>query len=80
MMETKGALSSNYTIIKQQDVFMVFSKRTLESFDAFRHSVEKLHNTCITQLVSSIVFGISEQNSNKESYDLLVWPFILCLT
>ena len=54
--------------IKQQDVFMVFS---LNSLDVFRHLVEKPHNTCTTQLVSSVVFessyfiGNSEQNSEK---------------
>ena len=40
--------------IKQQD--MVFSKRRVNSLNVFRHSVEKPHNTCTTQLVSSIVF------------------------
>ena len=54
---------------KQQNVFMVFSKRRLNSLDVFRHSVEKPHNTCIRQLVSTIIFessyfiGSSEENS-----------------
>ena len=58
--------------IKQQDVSMVFSKRRLDSLDVFRYSVEKLHNSCTTQLVSSIVFESSyfirssEQNSKKD--------------
>ena len=57
---------------------MVFSKKRLSSLDVFGHSVEKLHDACTTQLVSSIVFessyfiGISEQNSEKEFNDLLV--------
>ena len=34
--------------IKQEDVFMVFSKRTLKSLDVFRHSLEKPYNTCTT--------------------------------
>ena len=57
---------------------MVFSKRRLNSLDVFRDSVEKLHNTCATQLVSSIVLerfyfiGSFEQNSKKEFNDLLV--------
>ena len=71
--------------VKQQGVFMVFSKRRLNSFDVFRHSVEKPHITCTRQLVSSIIFespyfiGSSEQNSEKEFNDLLVWTSILCL-
>ena len=44
--------------IKQQDVFLVFSKRRLSSH-VFRHSVEKPHNTYTTQLVSYIVFQSS---------------------
>ena len=58
---------------------MVFS---LNSLDVFRYSVEKPHNTCTTQLVSSVVFessyfiGSSEQNTEKEFNDLLVWPSI----
>ena len=57
---------------------MVFSKRRLNSLDVFRHSVEKLHNTCTKQLVKSIVFERSyfiesfEENSEKEFNDLLV--------
>ena len=57
---------------------MVFSKRRLNSLDIVRHSVEKPHNTCTTQLVSTIVFensyfiGNSEQNRKKEFYNLLV--------
>ena len=43
-------------IIKQQDVFMVFSKRRTNSLNVFRHSVEKSHNTCTTLLVSSTPF------------------------
>ena len=45
-----------------------FSKRKLKSLGVFRHSVEKPHTTCITQLVNSIVFesfyciGSSQQN------------------
>ena len=68
--------------VKQQGVFMVFSKRRLNSFDVFRHSVEK---PCTTQPVSSIVFESSyitessKQNSEKEFNYLLVWSSILCL-
>ena len=57
--------------IKQQDVFMVFSKRRLNSLAVVRHSVQKPRNTCTTQLVNSIVFessyciGSSEQNNKK---------------
>ena len=46
-------------VIKQQDVFLVFSKRRLNCLDVFRHSVEKPHKTCTTQLVSSTVFESS---------------------
>ena len=69
--------------IKEKDVFKMFSKRRLNSLGVFRHSVEKPHNS--TQLVSSIVFessyfiGSSEQNSETELNDILVWPSILCL-
>ena len=62
----------------------VFKKR-LNSLDVFRHSVERPHKTCTTQLVSSVVFehsyfiGSSKQNSEKEFNDLLVRPAILCL-
>ena len=64
--------------IKQQEVFKMFSKRRLKSLDVFSHSAEKPHNTCTTQLVSSIVFessyfiGSSEQDSKKVFNDLLV--------
>ena len=58
---------------------MVLSKRRLNSHDDFRNSLEKPHNICTTQLVSSTVFessyfvGSSEQNCEKECNDLLVW-------
>ena len=42
--------------MKRQDVFMVFSKRILKSLHVFRHSVGKVHKTCATQLVRSMVF------------------------
>ena len=64
---------------------MVFLKRRMDSLDVFKHLVEKPHNTCTTQLVSSVVFessyfiGFSEQNSEKEFNELLVWHSILCL-
>ena len=46
--------------INQQDVFLVFPKSRLNSLlDVFRHSVERPHNTCPIQLVSSIVFESS---------------------
>ena len=45
--------------IKQQHVFMVFSKRRLNSLDAFTLLVIKPHSTCTTQLVSSTVFESS---------------------
>ena len=45
--------------LKQQDVFMLLSKRTLKSPDIFMHSVEKPYNTCTAQLVSCIVFESS---------------------
>ena len=56
--------------IKQRDVFMMFSKRRLNSLDVFRNSVEKPYNTCTTELVTSIVFesyfiGSPKQNSEK---------------
>ena len=84
-METQREVYDLQDTIKQQDVFMVFSNRRLNSLDIFRHSVEKPHNTCTTQLISSIVFessyfiGSSEQNSEKEFNYILVWPSILCL-
>ena len=64
--------------MKQQEVFIVFLRKIMNSLEVFRYSIEKPHNTCTTQLVSSIVFessyfiGISEQNSEKEFNDLLV--------
>ena len=77
-METQREVYPLTETIKQQDVFMVFSKRRLNSLDVFRYSVENPHNTYTTQLVSSIVFGSSyfigssEQNSEKEFNGLLV--------
>ena len=77
-METHRDVDHLKDTIKQQGVFMVFSKRRLNSLDVFRHSVEKPHNTCTTQLFSSIVFessyfrGSSQQKSEKEFNDLLV--------
>ena len=53
----EGDLASKNTM-KQQDIFMVFSKTRLNSLAVFRNSVEKPHNTCTTQLVSSIVFEV----------------------
>ena len=56
----------------------MFSKMRVNSLDVFRHSVETPDNTCITKLVSSILFessyfiGNSEQNSEKKFSDLLV--------
>ena len=35
---------------KQQDVFMMLSKRVLKFLNVFRHSVEKPHDTYNTQL------------------------------
>ena len=70
-MEAQRSIYHLKDTIKQQDVFMVFSKKRLNSFDGARHSVEKPHNTCTTQLVSFIVsyrsycIGSSEQNSEK---------------
>ena len=84
-METKREVYYLKDRIKQQDVFIVLSKRKLNSLNVFRHSAEKPHNTCTTQVVSSIVFessyciGSSQQNSKNEFYDLLVWISILCL-
>ena len=84
-METQTEIYHLKDKIKQQDVFMVFSKKRLNTFDVFRHSAEKPHNTCTTQLISSIVFESSyfiessKQNSEKEFNDLLVSPPILCL-
>ena len=72
-METSREVYHLKGTIKQQDVFMVFSKRRLNSLDVLRHSVEKPHNTCTTQLVNSVIFGSSKQNSYKEFNDLLVW-------
>ena len=57
--------------IKQQDVFMVFSKRRLNSLAVIRHSVQKPRNTRTTQLINSTVFessyciGSSKQNNKK---------------
>ena len=85
VMETQREVYHLKDTIKQQHVFMAFSKRRLNSLNVIRRSVEKLHNTCTKQLVSSIVFeiscfiGSSEQNSEKEFNDLFVWPSILCL-
>ena len=86
-METKREVYlSSKRYHKAADVFMVFSKRRLNSLDVVRHSVEKPHKTCNTQVVSSIVFessyciGSSQQNSKKEFYDPLVWPSISILS
>ena len=54
--------------IKQQDAFMVFSKRRLDSLYVFRHSVENPHSTCTTQLVISIVFESSYFIGSSEQY------------
>ena len=48
-METEEGLSSKrynsvHGVHGVQDVFMVFPKRTLNSLDVFRHSVEKPRN------------------------------------
>ena len=73
----KGGLSSKRYNNEVRRFHGVFKKET-DSFDVFRHSVEKLHNRCTTQLVSSIAFespyiiGSSKQNSEKEFNDLLV--------
>ena len=48
------------TINKAGRVFIVFSKWRLDSLDVFRHTEETPHNTCTTQLVSSIVFESSK--------------------
>ena len=78
-METSREVYHLKGTIKQQDVFMVFSKRRLNSLDVLRHSVEKPHNTCTTQLVNSVIFessyfiGSSKQKSYEEFNDLLVW-------
>ena len=45
---------------KSSRVFIEFSKRRLKSPDVFRHSVEKPHNTCATQLASFVVFESSK--------------------
>ena len=85
IMETSREVYHLKYTIKQQDAFMAFSKRRLNSLDVFRQSVDKPHNTCTTQLVSSIVIESSysrrnsEQNSEKKNYDLLVWRSILGL-
>ena len=45
IVETQREVYHLKDTIKQQDVFMVFSKRRLNSLDVFRHSVENPHNT-----------------------------------
>ena len=59
IMKTYRGVYHLKDVIKQQDVFLVFSKRRLNCLDVFRHSVEKPHKTCTTQLVSSTVFESS---------------------
>ena len=65
-----GLLRKRYN--KAARRFHGVSKRRLNSLDVFRHSAEKPHKTCTTQLVSFIVFlwssyftGSSVQNSEN---------------
>ena len=61
---------------------MVFSKRRLNSLGVFRHLVEKLHNTCTSQLVSSVVFErsyfIGSRDVSRDYLDIAV--FIVRIT
>ena len=72
-METEGGLSSKrYNKVARR--FHSVSKKDTEK----PHS---MHYTTLSSIVieSSFFIGSSEQNSDKEFNDLLIWPSILCL-
>ena len=71
IMKTQSEVYHLKDTIKQQDVFMIFSKRSLKSLDVFRHSVEKPYNLHCSSALQYLK-ALTVQRAPKKEKNLIL--------